>query len=483
MNKAARRIGFTAVLILCLFGGYYVFSVDLRPGGNTNSEFTSNWSGNQHYVPAKVHQPETVEEVVAVVRDALRRQQKLYPIGSQHSWSFLVDPNENFEFINVDKLNRVMSLELESKTIDVGAGLTIRDLNHYLLHHTNPPLVVRGTGSTQGQTVAGALSNSLNPYGGSWVTFSHYVAEVELVDGTGTLRVLTDADGDLMRAARVSLGLLGVITRIKLRLGEGYIATRAYEKLPSQQAFMEQVARIYTEEVDTHTEFAFFPANDEYGRTFVRRATPAERASIDTEEHKTFTPNRTGTLLTNYVVQPLLRMHPLIETIWMKFNPWSYKTIILAERTTYLHHIFVNETDDYTLYEYYFAFSDLDRLLGRISELRDRLGASYFPNIFKLRAFKTIHNTLLSPQNGRPTFSMLFWSLNTGRPDEPFERFERALIDEFSARHHWGTKTFNYDRKTYEAIYGDSFRKFVEIRREFDPTNLFLREPEKAAFR
>ena len=78
-------------------------------------------------------------------------------------------------------------------------------------------LALPNLGDIDVQSVAGALATGTHGTGARLPNLSAQVERLELVLGDGSERELTAADGDLLRAARIGLGALGVVAAVTLR--------------------------------------------------------------------------------------------------------------------------------------------------------------------------------------------------------------------------------------------------------------------------
>ena len=67
------------------------------------------------------------------------------------------------------------------------------------------------------QSIGGAVSTGTHGASLDWASLSNQVLALTMVMADGALRTFTPKDGFLMRAVRLSVGQLGVITRLRLR--------------------------------------------------------------------------------------------------------------------------------------------------------------------------------------------------------------------------------------------------------------------------
>lgn len=161
-----------------------------------------------------VFQPTTVDEIRDVFALARQTGRQVVLRGAGRSYG---DPAIAAEALALDltKMRRFISWSAESGTADCEPGVTIEDLWRTGLPNGWWPPVVSGTMfPTLGGTLAMNIHGKNNFRMG---TLGENVLEIDFLLVDGTLRTLTPAD-DLFFAAISSAGLLGVITRIKLKL-------------------------------------------------------------------------------------------------------------------------------------------------------------------------------------------------------------------------------------------------------------------------
>src|SRR5690349_24649446 len=88
-----------------------------------------NWAGNLTYATDRIHHARSVDEVRQIVRQCRR----LRPLGSRHSFNRIADSDENL--VSVERMNGVLSLDREARTVTVEAGMTYGALGEYLHAH------------------------------------------------------------------------------------------------------------------------------------------------------------------------------------------------------------------------------------------------------------------------------------------------------------------------------------------------------------
>ncbi len=177
----------------------------------------SNWAGLASCRPRYVSTPSTVEELVEAVRAARERGDHIRVVASGFSWSSVVLSEETLIFC--ERLDRV-EVDVTDPSAPcawVEAGVTNRKLNRVLADHglSMPWNVV-----LENVRIAGIASTGTHGTGRATSTIGDLVDVFEVVDANGCLRVLSEATvgADTMSAARLGLGLFGVIARMKIRV-------------------------------------------------------------------------------------------------------------------------------------------------------------------------------------------------------------------------------------------------------------------------
>ena len=90
------------------------------------TETQRNWAGNYTYSAARLHYPETVEQV----QDLVSRSAKVRALGSRHSFNDIADTPE--DLISLARLDRVVALDRERSTVTVEGGARYGQLGQYL---------------------------------------------------------------------------------------------------------------------------------------------------------------------------------------------------------------------------------------------------------------------------------------------------------------------------------------------------------------
>lgn len=208
-----------------------------------------NWSGSVQCAPSEMARPTDVDGVLAAVRDAVSRGQHVRAVGSGHSFTPLGASDETLLV-----LARMRGIE----TID-SARRQATVLGGTKLYHLGKPLrqaglAMKNLPDIDRQAVAGAIATGTHGTGKDLGNLSTHVVGLEMVSGEGELATCSlDKRPDLLRAGQVSLGALGIVTRITLQLEPTY---RLHEK--SWRASFEECFAGLERSIADNEHFEFF---------------------------------------------------------------------------------------------------------------------------------------------------------------------------------------------------------------------------------
>jgi FAD/FMN-containing dehydrogenase len=216
----------------------------------------SNWSGSVRFIPRSQVWPPNDEAVGAYVRDAAARSRKIRVAGSGHSSSPLVETADIL--MSMRDHRGLIDYDVGTSQATVGAGTVLHDLGP-ILHDIG--LSMQNLGDVDTQTIAGVISTGTHGSGRKLQNISATLIGLRAVTGTGErVEWSIDKEPDLLNAARVSMGLLGIFTAVRLQLEPRYqLRRREYcARTDDCLAHLDELA-------DAHRNFDFYwyPRRDE----------------------------------------------------------------------------------------------------------------------------------------------------------------------------------------------------------------------------
>ncbi|OIV38298.1 FAD-binding protein [Mangrovactinospora gilvigrisea] len=189
-----------------------------QPTGEPAAATLTNWAGNLAFGAARLHRPRTLDELRRLVADAPGRVRAL---GCGHSFSTVADTDG--DLVRLDALGAdpdAITVDEDARTATVPAGMRYAeaaaalDARGWALHNL---------ASLTHITVAGAVATGTHGSGSGVPSLAAAVVGLELLTADGALRTLTrEADPEVFPGAVVSLGALGIATRITLRIEPAY---------------------------------------------------------------------------------------------------------------------------------------------------------------------------------------------------------------------------------------------------------------------
>lgn len=215
-----------------------------------------NWSKSLRFEPSEIVEPESDEEVAQIVRIAAEQGRTVRVVGSGHSSVPLVRTAETL--VSLTKMKGVISSDTDAGEATIRGGMTLKEAGCDLLKHGLAP---HNLGDVDVQAVAGAIGTGTHGTGRHLKDVSSMLIGMRLVRADGELIDINEEDDpDMLRAARVSFGSLGILTRLRLRLEPSYELHRR-EWCSTTEALMPHLDEL----IDTHRNFDFYwyPRSDE----------------------------------------------------------------------------------------------------------------------------------------------------------------------------------------------------------------------------
>lgn len=188
----------------------------------------SNWARDQHCAPARIVRPATEAELVQAIADARRDGLPVRAIGSSHSFTDIACTDG--VMVDTSELRRIVDVDAGSGRVTIEAGVKLHALGPLLAEHG---LALENQGDIDAQSLAGALATATHGTGARFGNLSARVAGMRLVTAGGDVVDLTEeSDPEGLRAARVSLGALGVVSRVTIACSPLYTLERDDRPLP-----------------------------------------------------------------------------------------------------------------------------------------------------------------------------------------------------------------------------------------------------------
>lgn len=398
----------------------------------------SNWAGNQSFAGPTVNVA-TEREVCEAVRQAHRDGKGVRVAGSGHSFTPIVAPRN--ALLAMTGPRGVVSVDVAQATATLYAHTPLREIGPALW---SCGVSLRNQGDTDDQTLAGATATGTKGSGLAFSSISADINSVTLVDGRGDLHELDTDTPEEMRAARIGLGLLGIVTRIGITVDPAY-GLREHNSTETVRSAVDGAAEdlrrfrhysiLWCPTASTARTYGLPPTDADC--CYVKRLSTIAVSDLDLP---------TG----HSVAGPADRRHGRAYAIypdWADQQPGGHVEL-----------------------EYMVDIADWQAAFESVRELmKSRFPEQITP--VQVRWQAADNDNFLSAQYRRDTVSIAL----VAEPAPAGVEFLRAVHDVlvgFAARPHWGKLHFFDPPSIREAF--PAVDEFLQVRERFDPDGTFL---------
>ncbi|KAF2150231.1 FAD/FMN-containing dehydrogenase [Myriangium duriaei CBS 260.36] len=459
---------------------------------------------------SQVHHPRSLQEIVRIVQDAAKSKTPVRATGKAHMWyDTMCSDDPKTILIQTEDVNQITEFDLKAGTVMIEAGVTFLQFANYL-HERKASMgyaLVNWNMTIAGSLAMGAHRSSLRE--ASMVAAG--ALEIHIIDGTGQMRkIVRDESNDDWLAASTSLGLLGIIAKVKFRIYPDFKVYAQQKVLSEKEVLNGDIYAMISPYATAN--FWWWPGLHKFHYRYYD-VVPTEKS------------NQTG-------FQNTFSISPLEATIGKSLlNAGKYAATVnhLAEGIFFaawsIPNFHEKKTDrqilkwpvygwnydvligglypdtkpewEYGLHGYTFEIAvpvtQANKLLKRVRQLFDASAKAGKPMTSMYRSginikFGRPYNDLLGQvvtntsdgadwSKGAIMFDFpSFWP-NVGdhkRYNEPFYgRLATTLLTEFPARPHWTKNTREVMRQAVKNLDPNHLRRFKTVRQKFDPNNIF----------
>jgi FAD/FMN-containing dehydrogenase len=461
-----------------------------------------NHLGNQRIDPLRIYEPQTIEDVQAIVRTAREWGVTVRAVGSGHSWSdvaltdgFLLKPT-GMRRVPAPEPDFVRPEWKRRKLVRAEGGTRIKELNTWLDRNG---MGLTNMGGYDHQTIAGVTATSTHGSGTGFGPLNDQLRSLDVVVGDGSVQRIEPGDGPTDRAAYeahhgaartlvqddhvfhavcVGIGCLGVICTAMLEVRDRFHMREVRELHPwaKVRADLEQ-GTVFAD--NEHYELAFSPYDDGYPYPFLvttRNTTPDPRNRpwdkrmrnwlVEAAALFPFTPQLINLLLDIAPgLAPKLLLASVKSLVKDEYDEVSYKVFNIGT---------LNILPAYSC-EIGVPMSRAAEAVEAIFEVareRRELGSVYQSSPIALRFVKA-SPAYLSMMNGRDTMMIELIGLNGNDGGiELLKAYEEALYA-LGGRPHWGhINTLSGSHGFVESMY-PRYADWMDVRARLDPDGVF----------
>lgn len=417
-----------------------------------------NWSGSVQCKPRQVAKPANIDALVQIIKACSSDNCHVRVAGSGHSFTPLVQTND--VMMSLEHIQGIEEIDTERGMVTVLAGTTLKTLGEALYAHG---LAQENLGGIDVQSVAGAISTGTHGTGIRFGSLSTQVEGLTLVTATGELlECSTERNPDIFKAAQVSLGTLGVIAKVKLRV----VSAKRLHFKSHRESLSDCLTNFeHYKQEHSHFEIFWFPHTPWVQVKFLDETeAPKSKSSLWGNFNKIVLENGLYWLLSECcrLLPPLTRT---ISTI-------SAMGVAPVNEVNYSHRLYVApRVVRLQAMEYAIPAEDAQTVL---SEIQACINQHRFQVHFPLGCrFVQADDIWLSPAYQRESAYIAVHMYRGMAYESYFQHIEEILL-RYDGRPHWG-KMHTLDAARLATLY-PHWHDFRRIRATLDPQGLFLND-------
>ena len=397
----------------------------------------TNWAGNVTANPADICNAGCETDLVNIVENAAANGHTIRAVGTGHSFSRICATDDVLVSLE-DKATCSVSNDRVAK---IWAGTKIGTAASSLWEQG---CSFENQGDIDVQSIAGALGTGTHGTGSTFSSFSDRTAALRLVSADGqVLQIDQDVEPDLLRATALSVGMLGLLSEVGVRVSSAYHLREETQIIEVDECFETFSS---TSERHRSAEFYWLPAFDK-----------CILKTIDTTD------------ATDLIVETEVELPPP-GTIERYLRPAKANKAYLVYRNI--------RTIPFLEMEYSVP---LETGIDCISEIRT-LMQQKFPNKSWVVEYRTqaADNLMLSPAFGRTVAAIsVHDEPGAVQSDEYFRACEDIFVA-YDGRPHWGKLCFLPPGQRADRF--PDYDAFSRIRQRLDPKGMFLNDYLKPLF-
>ncbi|WP_440711169.1 D-arabinono-1,4-lactone oxidase [Herbiconiux sp. YIM B11900] len=417
-----------------------------------------NWARTESVKPVRVERPVSVPAVQRAVRGAARTGLRVKAVGAGHSFTGIAVATG--VLLELDDLTGIAGVDRERGRVTLFAGTRLFDLPRLLRPHG---LALANMGDIDQQSISGAISTGTHGTGRELGGIATQVVGLTLVTADGELLHISETSNpELLPAAAVGLGALGIIVEVTLQCVPAFVLAAVERPYPLDEVIDGLEAHVGATD---HFEFYWFPGT----RTAVTKANTRQPASVATRPLSPWSSFVDDTLLANGVFRVTCAAGRMVPAIVPGVNALAERLWGDRSFSDASHRVFATKrTVRFREMEYAVPAADVPEVLRAIDELiRSRGWKISFP--IEVR-FAPADDLWLSTASGRDSGYVAVHRYFRENHTEYFEAVEEIMI-EHAGRPHWG-KLHTRDAAALAELY-PQHGSFVQLRDRLDPTRMF----------
>lgn len=420
-----------------------------------------NWARSESATPARVLRPTGVEEVRTAIAEARRDGLKVKAIGAGHSFTGIAAaPGVQ---LDLSRLQGLLEVDRAQQRVRFAAGTRLYQVPPML---ESFDLSMENLGDIDAQSISGATSTGTHGTGFRFGGLATQIAALTLVTAEGNvLEISEHSNAELLPAARLGLGALGVIVDLTVQCVPAFKLHALEQPEPLAavlESFVERAAS------PDHFEFYWFP-HTETALTKTNTRLPMHAPSKPLGRVKRWLDDE---LVANRVFGLICALGKQAPAMTPGINRLAQKLTGNREFTDVSTSVFTTMRKvRFREMEYALPIESIPHALWEIEKLIVRRGWRIsFP--LEVRAAAP-DDVWLSTAHGRETGYIAVHCYFKEDHHEYFRAVEQ-IFRAHAGRPHWG-KIHYQDAGSLAPLY-PRFADFLAVRDKLDPSRLFANE-------
>jgi FAD/FMN-containing dehydrogenase len=397
----------------------------------------TNWVGNQSFTPDRVVKVDSGDDIQRQIVDAVSKGQSVRTDGTGHSFTPIVETDV---LLDTSSMRGIIGVDSTRLTVTAGPKTTIGDFGEPLWEQG---LALANQGDIDTQAIAGAIATATHGSGLRQPNFSAALEGAKVIDGMGNLvEISTTVNPDVLPALQTSIGLLGIMTEVTLKVAPAY-------ELHSRVDIMkyDEVMETFESDMDEYRHYGLFWMPTDASATLYNLHDAGADDCVVKRYREVEIGTPSGGLPDNERIDRSYRIYPMI------YDPNFHEV------------------------EYFLPIEQSREIMNEMRKLMMRwLPLSVYPLEIRVVAGD---DAWMSPNYQRDNLVVSI----SGEPGTEYWPYLRAcdgLFAEYGGRPHWGKIHFMDPDRVSQLF--PRYEDFLAMRRRFDPNGTFLNPHLRALF-
>lgn len=417
-----------------------------------------NWSGSVHCSLNKICTPNTIEELVIIVKQAKYRNETIRVTGAGHSFTPLVATGE--VIISLQRLRGVETVDQSTNTVSVWGGTTLKELGEALAAQG---YAMENMGDINLQSIAGAISTGTHGTGIHLGNIPTQITSLTIMNTEGELVTINHhSNPDLLAAAQISLGMLGIIVKVELKVLPAYSLTAHSYRLSFDDCLGQLDA---LKAFNRNFEFYWFPYTETVQVKTMNQSTGKEKKQGGKQNNKF-----KKLIIENGLLWIMSEASKRVPKTYKAVSTLSAMGVPVGSEENTSHLLYATpRLVKFQEMEYAIPEEALPNALKQIKDvIKKKKIKVHFP--IECRFVKQ-DKIWLSPSYERNSAYVAI-HMYKGMPFNEYFATIENILRHYGGRPHWGKMhTCSYYELT--DLY-PKLQDFREIRHQFDPTGVFM---------